>query len=100
MTKKFWNDWQKRIGETYRIDLFNSVRVNDEFYNRWNLLSHAFADDEIIKATFNGDVVDLVIKQYRYTLQNHLHEENLYVRLERTNIKSIEFKRYTFEKNC
>lgn len=95
MTKKFWNDWKKRVGETYRIDLFEPVKVNGEFYNRWNLLSHAFADDEIIKATFNDDTVDLVIKQYRWVIDSpsYLHSENLYVTLERANIRSIEFNR-------
>lgn len=95
MTKKFWNDWKKRIDETYRIDLFESIKVNGEFYNRWNLLCHAFADDKIIKAKFNGDLVDLTIKQYRWVSSSpsHLHTENLYVTLERTNIKSIEFNR-------
>ena len=95
MTKKFWNDWQKRVGETYRISLYESINVNGHLYNRWNLLSHSFADDEIIKATFNNDSVDLVIKQYRWVSSSpsHLHTENLYVTLERTNIKSIEFNR-------
>lgn len=95
MTKKFWNDWKKRVNETYRIDLFESVEVNGEFYNRWNLLCHSFADDKIIKAKFNGDSVDLTIKQYRWVSSSpsHLHTENLYVTLERTNIKSIEFNR-------
>ena len=95
MTKKFWDDWQKRIGETYRIDLFDSVKVDDKFYNRWNLLSHAFADDKIIKATFNGDSVDLVIEQHRWVISSpsHMHTENLYVTLERANIRTIEFNR-------
>ena len=95
MTKKFWNDWKKRVNETYRIDLFESVEVNGEFYNRWNLLCHSFADDKIIKAKFNNDSVDLVIEQHRWVISSpsHLHKENLYVTLERTNIKSIEFNR-------
>jgi len=95
MTKKFWNSWQKRVGETYRIDLFESVKINGEFYNRWNLLSHAFADDEVIKATFNGDTVDLVIEQHRWAISSpsHMHTENLYVTLERANIRTIEFNR-------
>lgn len=91
MTKKFWNDWQKRIGETYRIDLFESIKVNGKFYNRWNLLNHLFADDKIIKANFNNDSVDLVIEQHIWVSPGHLHKENFYVTLERTNIKSIEF---------
>ena len=69
--------------------------VNGEFYNRWNLLSHSFADDKIIKANFNNDSVDLVIEQHRWVISSpsHLHKENLYVTLERANIKSIEFNR-------
>ena len=95
MTRKFWKDWQKRVEETYRIDLFESVNVNGEFYNRWNLIGHAFADDKIIKAKFNGDNVDLVIEQHRWVIgsPSHLHAENLYVTLERANIKTIEFNK-------
>lgn len=96
MTKKFWNDWQKRVYETYTIDLYESVKVNKEFFNRWNLLNHVFADDKIINATFNGDSVDLVIEQYRWVFKKNglrMHPENLYITLERTNIKSIEFKK-------
>ena len=95
MTKKFWNDWKKRVNETYRIDLFESVKIDGEFYNRWNLLNHIFGDDEVIKATFNGDTVDLAIKQHRWVngSPSHLHTENLYVTLERANIKSIKFNR-------
>jgi len=93
MTKKFWNDWKKRVNETYRIDLFESVEINGEFYNRWNLLNHSFVDDKIIKANFNNDSVDLVIEQYRWVSSSpsHLHKENLYVTLKRANIKTIEF---------
>lgn len=96
MTKKFWDDWQKRVYETYTIDLYESVKVNKEFFNRWNLLNHAFADDKIINATFNGNSVNLVIEQYRWVFKKngpHMHPENLYITLERTNIKSVEFKK-------
>ena len=98
MTKKFWKDWQKRIGETYSIDLFNSVKVGEKLYNRWNLLSHLYADDKIIEAKFNGDTVDLLIEKHSWVFgkginSGHLHTENLYVTLERTNIKNIEFNR-------
>ena len=95
MTKKFWNDWKKRVGETYRIDLFKSVEVNGELYNGWYLLSHSFADDKIIKAKFNNDSVDLVIERHRWVISSpsHLHKEILYVTLERANIKSIKFNR-------
>ena len=95
MTKKFWNDWKKRVNETYRIDLFESVEVNGNRYNMWNLLCHAFADDKVIEAKFNNDSVDLVIEQHRWVISSpaHLHKENLYVTLKRTNIRTIEFNR-------
>ena len=94
MTKKFWNDWQKRIGETYRIDLYNLIKVNNCWYGKWNLLSHTFADDKIIKATFRNNSVDLIIKQYRHTNGgNNLHSEILYITIDRTNIRSIEFSK-------
>jgi hypothetical protein len=93
MTKKFWNDWKKRVNETYRIDLFESVEINGEFYNRWNLINHSFVDDKIIKANFNNDSVDLVIERHGWVSSSpsHLHKENLYVTLKRANIKTIEF---------
>jgi hypothetical protein len=95
MTKKFWNDWKKRVNETYRIDLFESVEINGEFYNRWNLINHSFVDDKIIKANFNNDSVDLVIERYGWVSSSpsHLHKENLYVTLKRANIKTIEFNK-------
>ena len=68
MTKKFWDDWKKRIGETNYIALYRSIIVNGEIYNRWNLLNHIYADDRIVKATFNGDSVDLVIEKFSWVI--------------------------------
>jgi hypothetical protein len=96
MTKKFWNDWQKRVYETWRIVLRESVKVNDRFYNKWNLVSHTYADDEIIDAKFDGDTVDLTIKKFSWVFGkngDHLHSENFYVTLDRENIKTVEFNR-------
>lgn len=98
MTKKFWNDWKKRIDETYLIWLYESVMVNDKCHNGWNILNHTYADDKIIKATFNGDTVDLVIEKFIWVMGNarnsgHLHSENFYITLDRKNIKTVEFNR-------
>ena len=98
MTKKFWNDWKRRIGETYLIWLYESVIVNGKCHNGWNILNHTYADDEIIKATFNGDFVDLVIKKHTWVIgkgsnSGHLHSEIFYITLDRKNIKTIEFNR-------
>ena len=40
MTKKFWNNWQKRIGETKNIQLFyvypdGSKRKSYKLLNNW-----------------------------------------------------------------
>ena len=95
MTKKFWNDWKERVDETYRIELFKSIKIDDHFYNKWTLLNHTFADDEIIKATFNNDSVDLVIKKHEMVPDESfaIRAIDFNVTLERSNIKSIEFNR-------
>lgn len=98
MTKKFWEAWKNRIDETYLIWLYESVIVNGKCHNGWNILNHVYADDKIIKATFKGDTVDLVIKKFSWVIgggknSGHLRSENLYITLDRKNIKTIEFNR-------
>ncbi len=56
MTKKSWNTWQKRIGETKNVYFTNK-------YDYWcgNHLLNELSGDKIKKATFKEDSVDLVI---------------------------------------
>ena len=88
MTKKFWKDWQNRIGETtnilLRIAVFNPN--NGACYCR-SILGN---EDKILKASFHGDAVDLIIERH-WTRKGHYVVENEYLTLNRTEIKNIEF---------
>lgn len=92
MTKTFWAYWQKRIGETKNIFLFS----NWNNYHTKLLRNFYGVEDEIIKATFNGDNVDLIIVRKNSTIKNgklNYHAENEYLTLNRLEIASIEFKK-------
>lgn len=102
MTKKFWNDWQKRIGETKQVYLsYESFgrKVNTRWCSR-DLLDYSLSDDgndNIISVKFKGDTVDMVIERKRYVTDlssrrgYHYHVENEYVTLNRKDIITIEF---------
>ncbi len=94
MTKKFWNDWQKRIGETKNIWLFSKYYGN-AFYGSYVLNT----DDRLIKATFHGDAVDLIIERHTRVIDWNTrslkqHVENEYLTLHRNEIATINFVKY------
>ena len=91
MTKKFWKDWQNRIGETVNISLNICVfnKNNGRCYYHL-VLSHVNGDDQILKASFHGDAVDLIIERHGWGNGHHT-VENEYLTLHRTEIKNIEF---------
>ena len=94
MTKKYWADWQKRIGETKNIWLFSKYHGN-AFYGSYVLNTN----DRLIKATFHGDAVDLIIERHNEVIDWHTrslrqHVENEYLTLHRNEIASIEFIKY------
>ena len=97
MTKKFWNDWKGRFGETEQV-----------YYREWygsnkNLaftdgLLNLYRGERILSHKFNGDTVDLVIERkifvkstlyhyYRYNAKNEC------VTLKRKDIVTIDFKK-------
>ena len=93
MTKKFWKDWQNRIGETKNIELnvcvFNKNNARCYYHS---VLSQVY-NDKILKASFHGDVVDLVIERHGWG-NGHNVVENEYLTLHRTEIKNIDFIKY------
>ena len=94
MTKKYWADWQKRICETKNIWLFSNYHGN-AFYGSYVLNTN----DRLIKATFHGDAVDLIIERHNRVIDWHTrslkqHIENEYLTLHRNEIASIEFIKY------
>lgn len=94
MTKKYWADWQKRIGETKNIYLFSAFHDN-AFYGHYVLDSN----DRLLKASFHGDAVDLIIERHNTVIDWNTrllkqHVENEYKTLHRNEIASIEFIKY------
>lgn len=91
MAKKFWLDWQKRVGETDEISIWNKDKDHSK------ILYYPSFGDRLIKATFNGDTVDLIVEVQTIVLGKngyHGHSENRYFTLHREDIKTIYFKQY------
>ena len=91
MTKKFWNDWQNRIGETKNICLFSKYHGNAFYGSR--VLN---IDDRLIKVKFHGDEVNLIIERHTQMIDWHTcslkqHVENEYLTLNRKDIATVEF---------
>jgi len=93
MTKKFWKDWQNRIGETKNIDLAEFVTNPNNGRTYYVTVLQFDSNDKILKANFHGNTVDLVIERHLYT-KGHWTVENEYLTLHRNEIESIEFIKY------
>lgn len=102
MTKKFWKDWQNRIGETKDIYRFGKIYNSDGSFSyyvgKWPspLLD---TNDRLVKAAFHGDAVDLIIERHTRvidwdTWSVKQHVENEYLTLHRNEIATIEFVKY------
>ena len=94
MTKKYWADWQKRIGETKNVYLFSKYYGN-AFYGSYLLNDN----DRLIKTTFHENEVNLIIERHTRVIDWHTrslkqHVENEYLTLHRNEIASIEFIKY------
>lgn len=97
MTKKFWEDWQNRIDETGDIMILRPF-IHNGVYFRYHLIDNA-SGSKLIKATFHGDTVDLVIELHRSVFNKNLcgfheHIENVHLTLHRKDIKAIYFKKH------
>lgn len=88
MTKKFWKDWQNRIGETKGIKLNYCVFNKNNGRCYWH--SVLGNEDKILKASFHGDAVDLTIERHGWG-NGHYVVENEYLTIHRQEIKTIEF---------
>ncbi len=88
MTKKNWNIWKQRFGETVDIIVCNELSGHPH-----SILSD-LEGDKIIKGTFQDDEsVDLVIERHRSLINGRQHVENEYLTLQRENIKTIKYSR-------
>ena len=93
MTKKFWKDWQKRVGETKNIWLFSKYHGN-AFYGSYVLKSN----DKLVKVKFHEDTVDLIIERHKEVLDFNTRSIKQYVEnesltLNRKDIATIYFLR-------
>lgn len=90
MTKKFWKDWQKRLGETSRIWLFHPWCDNPCHY-KGPLEANKFLSFE-----FSGDIVkieyQIIWPVWNKCAGTHYHIENHTKVLCRKDIATIEFK--------
>jgi len=93
MTKKFWKDWQNRIGETKQI--YGWYENSKGKCVGGSLVG--YLPFKILSAKFNGDTVELVLEtKYEVFGKNgyHIHVENKYLTLHREDISTVEFKTY------
>ena len=93
MTKKFWLDWQKRIGETKQI--YGWYENSKGKCVGGSLIG--YLPFKIILAKFNGNTVELVLETKSEVFGKngyHIHVENKYFTLNRKDISTIEFKIY------
>ena len=91
MTKKFWNDWQKRVGETKAI--YGWYENSKGRCIGGSLIG--YLPFKIISAKFNGDIVELVLETKSEVFGKngyHIHVENRYLTLNRKEIATIIFK--------
>lgn len=87
MTKKFWNDWQKRVGETKEIKGFYICGgIGGSLVG--------YLPFKIISAKFNGNIVDMVLEETSYNpISGRHHVENRYITLNRKDISTVRFKK-------
>lgn len=100
MTKKFWNDWQKRVGETKAIYGWCKWTRHDgvEMKREGGSLI-GYSPFKILSAKFNGDTVDLKLEVVdrtfnRSTWSFNNHVENKYYVLHRNDISTVKFIKY------
>ena len=97
MTKKFWNDWKARIGETEQIYLCSKFTNDNKRWNSNSLLNLGVGD-RILSTEFNKDTVKMKIERKNYvadysTKGYHYNVQNEYVTVDRKDIVSVEFKK-------
>lgn len=83
MTKKFWKNWQNRVGETELIVIKTEYCLKRIFSKKER--------DTLKDISFNEDSVTLVIERHRILMTHH-HKENETLTLQRTEIHSVKFK--------
>ena len=107
MTKKFWNDWKARIGETEQVYLCPKngwLKGRNDLFHADRLLD-LYTGERILSRKFNGNTIEFVIERKIYTeggpwpLCYHYETQNECVTIHRKDIVSVTFKKYNTEGN-
>ena len=98
MTKKFWNNWKNRLGDTKQIYLCRQKTKWSDYENNLRYskrLLNDYIGERILSYKFNGNTVDLVIERKRYVDDGHFNWhyniENEYITIKRKDIVSVRF---------
>ena len=92
MTKKFWNDWKLRLGETEEIYVFYEVLGEKRWHGGCISGLHCYYPFKILSANFNGNIsVDLCLEIIKPG-SRHYTTENKYVTLMRKDIATVKFR--------
>jgi len=93
MTKKFWKDWQNRLGETKQVYGF-CYTDSENIKKRVGGTLITYLPFKIISATFHhhNDTVDLVVEVTSLVAgKDSHHVENKYITLNRNDIGTVKF---------
>ena len=90
MTKKFWNEWQTRIGETKTIVpiyAYDKICFGKEEY-KYTLISAKFIEDTV-ELVLNTNFI--TSKSINSNAQHQQNNEQKTITLNRKEIKTVEF---------
>ncbi len=90
MTKKFWNDWQMRLGETKSICRWVYYDNGCQRCQTYRMVGQD-KPSKFLSFDFKGDTVEIVYEVTEQTLDGHYHSETYRIRLDRTEIVTVEF---------
>lgn len=90
MTKKFWNDWQKRLGETKSICRWVYYDNGCQRYQTRRMVGQD-TPNRFLSFDFSGDTVKVEYEVKNLTLDGNYHSETHRIRLDRTEIVTVEF---------
>ncbi len=90
MTKKFWNEWQKRLGETKAICRWVYYDNGCQRCQTKRMVGQDIPN-RFLSFDFNGDTVRVEYEVKDLTLSGHYHFENHSIVLNRKDIVTIEF---------
>ena len=106
MTKKFWNDWKCRVGETEEVYLCRPKSKWLDYQNSMYYSIHLLnlnKGERILSYKFKGEDVELVIERKNYVYDGHgeyhYNVQNEYLTLHRKDIVSVRFKKYEGNKH-